>query len=139
MKGFLVRAKRATYADDAEPRILEDMCKELIYREGELTYRDRYYGSNPFAGQETVWKNGEIIWVMNYMGKADHKKVYGFLKKAMRLVDEDRPFRGPDQYAEGDMIYIDSSEGDLDDFKGTERIFSECKEIYRLEYHGGYF
>ena len=79
---------------------------------------------------------------MNYYGymlsdKIDSKKVYGFLRKAMSRIDKQRPFRGPSHFKEEDFEYIDKSEGDLDNFIGTERILYTGEEVYRLEYHGG--
>jgi len=65
------------------------------------------------------------------------KEVYVFLRKAMSKIDEKRPFRGPARLKEGDFEYRDESAGDVNQFKGTERIFHKGKEIYRLEYHGG--
>ncbi|MFH0713968.1 MAG: DUF5680 domain-containing protein [Candidatus Micrarchaeota archaeon] len=107
-------------------------------------YRDRYHArdSRPFGGEEIVWQNGKAIWIMNYYGyilsyKIDCKKVYDFLRKAMSLVNEKRPFRGPSHLKEGDFEYIDKSEGTLDNFKGTERILFQGEEVYKLEYHGG--
>jgi len=141
---FLVKAKIATYASDGEAneRILEDGAKELIFEDGEFKYRDRYYGFNYFIGEEIVWKNGKIIWSMNYYGKiisavVSAKETYEFLKIAMRQIKEDRPFRGPNNFKSGDFEYIDESTGDINDFFGTEKILFKGQEIYRLIYHGG--
>ena len=141
---FLVKAKIATYATqgEANERILNDTCKELIFEDGELKYRDRYYGFNSFVGEEIVWKGDKIIWSMNYYGKIHKteikpKKIYEFLKKAMRQISKERPFRGPNNFKEGDFEYIDESKGDVDFFKGTEKIFYKGEEVHILEYHGG--
>ena len=66
---FLVKAKKATYAGGATATVLEDGCKQLTYSEAGYEYRDRYYGNDPFAGQEVVFQNGEIIWSMVYKGE----------------------------------------------------------------------
>jgi len=60
---FLVKAKISTYASEGEANeiVLEDGAKELTFEDGEFKYRDRYYGFNPFVGEEIVWKNGKII------------------------------------------------------------------------------
>ena len=83
---FLVKAKIATYASEGEggEKDLEDGSKELTYEEEEFRYRDRYFGFNPFSGEEVVWKNNEFIWVMNYYGKVvsdkiPAKQIYEFL------------------------------------------------------------
>lgn len=123
---------------------MDDGFEEFVYEEGDYEYRDRYHARDPrpFGGEEIVWQNGKVIWIMNYYGymrsdKIDSKKIYAFLRKAMSLVDEKRPFRGPSHLKEGDFEYIDGSEGTLDNFKGTEKILYKGEEVYRLEYHGG--
>lgn len=141
---FLVKAKIATYASEEKTieRVLEDGAKELTFESDGFKYRDRYYGLNPFAGEEVVWKNNKIIWSMNYFGRISSdvvyvKDIYNFLKKAMRQVKEDRPFRGSDNFKSGDFEYIDESTGDVHNFTGNERILFKGQEIYRLYYHGG--
>ena len=141
---FLVKAKITTYASDEEinERVLEDGAKELTFEDGEFKYRDRYYGFNPFVGEEIVWKNGKIVWSMNYYGRiisniAPAREVYEFLKIAMKQVKENRPFRGPENFKSGDLEYIDESSGDVNDFSGREKILFKGQVIYRLIYHGG--
>ena len=80
--------------------------------------------------------------VMNYYGsvlseKVDSDSIYVFLRKSMCRVNEDRPFRGPKEFKEGDFVYTDYNEGDISRFRGTEKIFFKGEEVYRLEYHGG--
>jgi len=144
LSNFLVKAKIATYASigETDERVLEDGAKELVFEDGNLKYRDRYYGFNPFIGEEVVFENGKIVWSMNYYGKITSniisaKQIYEFLKMAMRQVKEDRPFRGPNNLKSGDFEYIDKSTGDINDFSGTEKILFKGQEIYRLVYHGG--
>ncbi|MEK6903758.1 MAG: DUF5680 domain-containing protein [Nanoarchaeota archaeon] len=141
---FIIKSKKQTYASGKPARKLKDGFEEFVYEEGDYKYRDRYHARDPrpFGGEEVVWQNGRAIWMMNYYGfmlstKVDSKAVYEFLRKAMSLVDEQRPFRGTSNLKEGDFEYIDSSEGDVNQFKGTERILFKGKEVYRLEYHGG--
>jgi hypothetical protein len=141
---FLVKAKVRGYASEGErgETLLEDGGKELSYREGPYEHRDRYYGFNPFVGEEVVWADGKPIWAMNYFGAVTDASVlpidvYRFLQQAMRRVDVARPFRGPDAFGDGELSYRDESKGDLDQFAGTERIFRAGREIYRLTYHGG--
>jgi len=141
---FLVKAKIATYASEGEAneRVLEDGAKELTFESDGFRYRDRYYGFNPFVGEEIVWKDDKIVWSMNYFGKISSdvvsgKEVYKFLQSAMRQVKEDRPFRGPNNFKSGDFEYIDESNGDVHNFTGIEKILFKGKEIYRLNYHGG--
>ena len=141
---FLVKAKVRGYATAGErgEALLEDGGKELSYREGPYEYRDRYYGFNPFVGEEVVWMDGKPVWAMNYFGEVTDVSVppidvYRFLQQAMRHVDVARPYRGPDAFNDGELAYRDESEGDLEQFTGIERILRAGREIYRLSYHGG--
>ena len=138
---FLVKAKRVTYAGNATATVLEDGCKELVYEESEYRYRDRYYGNDPFTGQEVVFRDGNPIWSMVYSGGSmnigDPEEVYEFLRKAMLQVREDRPFRGPNELVEGQLTYTDQSEGGVSGFSGVEKIEMDGRTVYVLRYSGG--
>ena len=141
---FLLRAKLKTYATGGEgnERDLEDGTREMSYREGDFFYRDRYFGSNPFIGEEVVWRKGKVIWAMNYYGAVIDEAVpagdvYRFLQKSMQQVTIERPFRGPNEYSEGDFRYQDESEGYVNQFSGEEKIFFQDRQVYFLKYHGG--
>ena len=140
---FLVKAKKKTYASEGEggEKIKEDGCKELMFEKDNFKYRDRYYGVNPFIGEEVVFRNDKAVWVMNYCGAVissdvNVKNIYTFLKKAMSQIKESRPFRGPAEYIDGDYKYIDSSDGDINNFTGTEEISYQGEKVYKLSYHG---
>jgi hypothetical protein len=141
---FLLRAKLKTYASGGEgdQQTLDDGTREMSYHEGDFLYRDRYFGSNPFIGEEVVWEKGKAIWAMNYYGMVTDESVspgdvYRFLQKAMQQVQAERPFRGPNEYKEGDYLYKDTSEGDVSQFEGEETIFFQNTQVYLLVYHGG--
>lgn len=144
LQDFLVKAKINTYASKGESKekILKDGSKELIYKNANLMYRDRYFGFNPFIGEEIVFLDNKAIWGMNYYGKIlskniDPEQLYAFLKKAMLLVKKERPFRGPACFQEGEWDYKDESRGTVNNFEGTEMIFFKKKKVYELKYHGG--
>lgn len=142
---FLVKAKIATYATggESEERILEEGSKELTYQEEEFRYRDRYFGHNPFIGEEVVWKNKKIKWSMNYYGQivsdiVSTKEIYTFLKEALKKVTCNLPFRGPKKFHKDDFEYINEVKGDISNFTGKETIYFRGKKIYVLHFHGGY-
>lgn len=144
LEQFLVKAKVSAYANAGEggEGILADGCKELTYQEGEFKYRDRYFGWNPFVGEEAVWQGEQLVWAMNYYGLVFDEvvpagQVYAFLQQAMNQVAEGRPFRGPCTLRKDDYEYFDESNGNVDRFTGVERILYRGQEIYRLNYHGG--
>ena len=152
---FLVEAKRNTYASDGESREIKlfDGGRELIFENGIYKYRDRYYGSNPFSGQEVVWQNEIPIWSMNYYGqiiKETYKtisgsvqrkitidEIYDFLKKALRNVSVDSPYRGPSKFEFENLNYFRDFWGDLEMFRGKEFINNINTKVYCLYFHGG--
>ena len=144
---FLVRAKKETYAGDGkelEPQ--RPSFRELEYKEGDWEYRDSYSGFYFAPGQEVVRFKGEPVWTMAYSGgmlKEYHgdfefaKTTFNFLKKALMLIKEERPFRGPLNLKEGDYEYKDESKGDITNFKGEEVILFKGKIVFRQHYIGG--
>jgi hypothetical protein len=149
LAAFLVDAKRRTYAgldDDATVATpIVPGSKQLEYSDGELSYRDIYFGMAFFVGQEVVAANQRAVWSMSYAGGVspditDRDKflaVYAFLRKALLRIGEDRPFRGPSHFEQGSYRYVDASEGGLSEFHGTERIYLDGMPIYVLRYSGG--
>jgi len=139
---FIVKAKRNTYARKGEGLRSEDESKNLQYKEGDYFYRDRYFGSEKFGGEEVVWFKEKPVWLMNYYGGiekkiVDSERVFAFLRQALLQVSVDRPFRGPRFYKEGNFEYVDSSTGDIKCFKGREEITYQEETVHRLEYAGG--
>jgi hypothetical protein len=149
LAAFLVEAKRRTYAgldDDATvaaPIIAGS--KQLEYSDGELSYRDIYFGMAFFVGQEVVIDKGRAIWSMSYAGGVplditDRNQllgVYAFLRQALLRIGEDRPFRGPSHFEQGGYRYVNTPEGGLSEFHGTERIYLDGVPVYGLRYGGG--
>ena len=140
---FLVKAKINTYASGGEKqeKKLSDGSKELKFEE-EFKYRDRYFGYNPFIGEEIVWQNKKVIWGMNYYGEIvleiiSAKQIYQFLQEALKKVTEDKPFRGPDNFGENDFEYVNEIKGTVEKFEGCETIFYKEKLVYKLGYCGG--
>ena len=137
--GFLIRAKKATYAGKgAESKSSRPMSHDLEYSEGELTYIDTYLGGERFAGEEALWRSGVPFWSMNYVGRVTGGDFSGdFLKEALLRVPEDKPFRGPVHYEDGDYSYDCEVTGDAQWFYGRETISLNGKEIYECLFHGG--
>ena len=113
-----------------------------MYEEGDWKYRDRYFGFNPFIGEEIVWRSGTIVWGMNYYGKIlsetiDTEELYTFLKKVLSQVEESMPFRGPKTFNEKAFNYRNSYSGSIEEFRGLEMILYQGRRVYELQYHGG--
>lgn len=145
LKKFLREAKINTYAKGGEggEKILKDGGKRFEYKRGDLYYRDVYFGFNPFIGQEVIFYQKKSIWAMNYYGEiitesASAKEIYSFLKKALKKVIIDKPFRGPSSFNIDNFQYRNKSKGTLDYFIGEEKIYYKKELIYTLNYHGGF-
>lgn len=136
---FLIKAKQATYAGKgAETAPSRVKSHDLIYREGEYMYYDTYLGGDRFAGEEALWISEVPYWSMNYVGRVTGDNFSGdFLKEALLRVPEDKPFRGPAEYTDGDYGYQCSIDGDFDWFQGKETISYKGDQIYECYFHGG--
>ena len=136
---FLIKAKQATYAGKgAETSSSREKSHDLIYKDGDYMYYDTYLGTGKFAGEEALWIKGNPYWSMNYIGRVTGDNFSGdFLKEALLRVPEDRPFRGPKDYSNGDYSYHCEIDGEFDWFQGKEIISLKGIEIYECVFHGG--
>ena len=144
LSSFLVAAKRATYASVGEvgERTLPDGAKELVYEAGLFRYRDRYFGSNPFLGEEIVFHKSKPVWGMNYCGlvvsvRVESNDVYEFLRLCLQEVTVSKPFRGPRSLTRDDWKYRCSAQGNVEKFSGHEAILHRNRKVYDLLFHGG--
>ena len=143
---FLVEAKKATYAagETAKKIVEADKSTTLIFEDGDFKHHDNYFGGEPFGGREVVFLQNNPIYIMTYYGLVDEfvanfEPVYKVLQKALSLIPEDYPFRGPKKYVDGDFIYKNTFTGEIDNFFGEETISSsQGKEIYKAKYIGGF-
>ena len=61
---------------------------DFRYENGKYMYHDTYVGGEEFAGEEAVWKDGQAVYAMNYMGRVLADGFSGnFLKEALRAAD----------------------------------------------------
>jgi len=146
---FLVDAKRKTYAGlDDDATVLAPLLagsKQLEYRDGDLSYRDIYFGMRFFVGQETVQAGPDVIWSMSYAGgvvptvvdRHEFLAIYAFLRQALLAISDDRPFRGPLQFENDGFRYVNTSSGDVAEFHGEEQISRAGVKVYGLRYQGG--
>jgi hypothetical protein len=147
IKKFLLKAKNGTYASqnsNAYVAPLVPSSVQLEFREGDLIYRDIFFGMTCFAGQEIVYNSQNVIWSMCYSGgicnQDDNEKaeiIYTFLRHAMLQIPVDLPVRGPEKYEENDMMYICKINGTFDSFNGSEEIIKGEKCLFQLHFSGG--
>ena len=136
---FLIKAKQATYAGKgAETTSSRVKSHDLIYKDGDYMYYDTYLGTGKFAGEEALWVKDAPFWSMNYIGRVTGDCFSGdFLKEALLRVSENKPFRGPEEYKEGEYVYLCDISGDFEWFQGRETISYKGNEIYECVFHGG--
>jgi hypothetical protein len=67
----------------------------------------------------------------------DTDRVYPLLEKALSKSKIEKPYRGPDEYVEDTSIYANDMEGDVENFRGEERIYDGDELLYIARYMGG--
>ena len=138
---FLVEARRVTYAIPHGEK-LPDNTEQMVYDKKGWGYRDRYAGYNPYGGHELVWRDGQVIWMKNYMAEVTSDRrpldeIYAFQREVLGQPDPEHLMRGPDRYENGPYRYTNQVEGDLARFSGKEMIYYEGEAVYFMIFHGG--
>lgn len=136
---FLLKAKNNTYAAKAAETVpSRPNSHDLRYEDGGFLYIDTYLGGEKFAGEEAVWKKSVPVWSMNYVGRVITDGFSGdFLKEALMRVPKDKPYRGPEEYCDGEYSYRSEVDGDFEWFHGYEEILRNGVRVYECRFHGG--
>jgi hypothetical protein len=141
---FIGKAKQNTCASSLFfPKKTEDGAKRYLVEEGCLKYTDIYFGNLVDCGQERLYVDGKVVWMMSYRGgifeEFDHlnKKAFNFLKKCIRMALAEFPIRGPKKVEEGDWLYENKWEGDIEGFVGEENIYFRGEKLCFRNYLGG--
>ncbi|MCI9434715.1 MAG: hypothetical protein HFI86_05555 [Bacilli bacterium] len=152
LTGFLIYAKKQTYANSNAPKLNSSRLGSNDYHfeeeiEGEImTYHDTYFGGTKFMGEEVVYRHGNIPkWGMNYYGvtideSLSEEAMDKVLRPALMKVGEDNtvlPVRGPSKFENEGYIYTFKANGTIENFDGIEEIYKDGNLIYRLNCHGG--
>ena len=144
LHNFIVSAKAATYVGNGnQSESSREGSHDLYYEEGDLRYLDSYFGGSEFIGEEVVYYQNEPVWGMNYYGAVlDPQKITAveagaMIKTSLSHMYATGHFLGGWTQTEGDLVYHDSSEGDLSHFTGYEWIEKDAIKVYELFYHGG--
>jgi hypothetical protein len=141
---FILMAHKHTYAAPKEvkkkyrcenPILPGHKDYDFVY--GDWRYHDSYAGTKWAPGREVVFYKGEPVWCMSYQGQTVPglaedfiEETFEFLKKALRTITVDLPFRGPSRFEEGDFVYTFEIKGDLKYFTGREAITYRGKEVF---------
>jgi hypothetical protein len=140
LKEFLCNARRNTYAASStpidNPRLSASI--QLEFQKGDYFYRDIYFsGDKGVVGQEIIYQNLKPVWGMNYIEFKIVEMNTNFLKESLlKLFDKCR-LGQVCEYEKRELKYQDKGEGNFEKFSGEEKIFSEGKNIYKLNYQGG--
>lgn len=142
LSGFLVRAKRATYAAGMQPVMPSRLAShDLPYSEGLWHYLDTYLGGLKFLGEEAVWYDNRPVWGMNYCGftlvECMPEGFPQFLKGALLHIPAEAPYRGPAEWLAEPFVYRCQWEGQFHCFWGMEWIEWKGQKVYELRFHGG--
>lgn len=119
-------------------------AEEFTYERGEWKYLDSYAWNHDGGGEEFVYYQGKVVWVMNYygflIGEQDKKEVYGFLHEALRLRHPALPVRGDllEDKVRGLRYEIEFAKAEVGNFVGIERIFKNGTKVYECYFHGGF-
>lgn len=146
LANFIKKAASSTYAGGGEYEKFPERPGffELVFAEGDWSYRDSYTGFYRSTGMEVVRFQNEIIWTTNYGGGMVEGKnelagqTFDFLKAAMLAKPSDwDSFRGPNAFKEGSFEYKYSQTGDVSLFHGEEEIYYQSERVFFHRIIGG--
>ena len=147
LKKFLYDANASGYASggkEVEPQ--RPGFSEIEYAKGDWLFHDSYSGHYFAPGQEIVYFQEKPVWAMAYAGGMKFEfhtdedlthESFMFLKKALLAMGKNTPYRGPKEFADGDMKYVSTLTGDIKDFIGNEKIYKAEKLIFEQNFIGG--
>jgi hypothetical protein len=100
-------------------------------------------GESDFIGQEAVYYQHQVVWAMNYLGRIlnpariTSAQAGAMIKTSLSRMYAEGRFLGGFEHTEGELTYVDSSDGDVEFFTGREWISRNGEVVYELVYHGG--
>lgn len=146
LRKFTFLAGDSTYAAGDKP--VENPEKpgfiELVFEDGDFSYRDSYTGHAKSRGMEVVRYKGTPVWASLYGGgmTTGNEKLAGdtfdFLKQALSTSENGfESLRGSHSFTQDDWKYSYDQEGDFTEFKGHEQIYFKGKLVFFHEVIGG--
>ncbi|OGK37893.1 hypothetical protein A3B02_01735 [Candidatus Roizmanbacteria bacterium RIFCSPLOWO2_01_FULL_42_14] len=140
---FLLSSNMAGYAGGEEKQWIKesDGSTTIPFREGAWCSHDNFFGGEPYGGRVVVFYENKPYWMMVYYGwvegMVESKPIYEVLQHALMEMPQDYPYRGPEKYEEGDYVYSNSWQGEVDRFSGSEQITKNGVLVYKADYLGG--
>ena len=89
IKEFLQIANRSGYGNpDVKIKPTVDGGQIIQHQSGDWCFSDRFYGGQPYAGQEIIYYKDDPVWAMQYRGWLTDESfnsgdIYSFLRKAL--------------------------------------------------------
>lgn len=143
LRQFLLDSNAAGYAGGEEKKWIKetDGSTTIPFEKGEWKSHDNFFGGEPYGGRIIVSYQNKPVWMMVYYGWVtdgmETNPIYAILRSALKQMPQDAPFRGPKEFVEGGLKYVNSWAGDIKRYSGEEKIFQDEKLIYKANYFGG--
>ena len=144
LHAFILAAKAASYVGDGQPvASCRESSHDLAFVQEDYQYLDSYFGGQDFIGEEVVYHQEQPVWGMNYYGavltpeKMTAAEAGAMIKISLAKMYAEGRFLGGWSYTHNDLVYHDTSQGDLTHFTGYEWIERAGGKVYELFYHGG--
>ncbi len=143
LRKFLIESNKAGYFSGEEKKWIKEPNNSttIPYVRGPWRAHDNFFGGEPYGGRLVIFYENKPVWIMVYYGyiakEEDTNPIYSVLRNALMKMPDDIPLRGPSEYKEGNLIYTNRSEGNLEQFSGEESINRDNKKLYKSNYRGG--
>lgn len=140
---FLLDSNAAGYATGQEKQWLKesDGSTSIPYTQGEWRSHDNFFGGEPYGGRLVVFYKEAPVWIMVYYGYVAKDvavdPIYAILRKALKAMPKNAPFRGPKELKDGEYIYHNQWQGGIVQYSGRERITKNGHIHYQASYRGG--
>jgi hypothetical protein len=139
---FLHRASMPHAFGNPNATSMPDGSTTITFAQGDWTFHDNFFGGQPYGGRAVIHYQQKPVWVMVYYGQIHDTSlapgaIYDFLRLALQHAPAKKPYRGPDNFAKGDLEYRNSVEGSMSNYSGREIILQNGAEIFWTTYLGG--
>ena len=143
LRQFLIDSNKAGYAGGEEKKWIKepDGSTTIPFEKGDFRSHDNFFGGEPYGGRVIVFQKDKAVWTMVYYGWVAEgvgaDPVYAVLRNALMRMPEDAPFRGPKEFKDGELTYVNKWDGDVERYSGEEQITQGEKLNYKANYIGG--
>jgi hypothetical protein len=143
LKKFLIESNNAGYTTGDEKQWIKekDGSTTIPFSKGAFRSHDNFFGGEPYGGRLVVYKDEKPFWIMVYYGWIEKgitpDPVYAVLRKALKNMPPDAPFRGPAFLEVNGYRYENTWKGDISRYAGEEKIMQKGDLVYYASYIGG--